>query len=171
MMDRSRISSMTEAAAGAASRDDSPRRFGLMPGAAVLLGALAVYLVLRLPGLRGLSVFADEAIYTRYGQLIARDPLGNAFVSLVDPKPPLHFWILAAVMGLAADPLLPARVVAVLVGAANRLWPRSGSEAGRPGDLWFGRTAGSTSAAGRPAMPPNAPSRSSARWRRKVPSS
>ncbi|HSS44767.1 MAG TPA: hypothetical protein VLO07_05430, partial [Thermoanaerobaculia bacterium] len=84
----------------------------------VLYGLLALFFCLRLPGLRDLPIFCDEAIYLRYAQLVLQDPVRNAFVSLVDPKPPLHYWLLASVFRLTRDPLLAGRLLSVLAGAA-----------------------------------------------------
>ncbi len=68
-----------------------------------------------------LPIFCDEAIYLRYAQLIRRAPLANAFVSLVDPKPPLHYWLLAAVTGWTFDPLLAGRLLSVAAGLVSLL--------------------------------------------------
>ncbi len=68
-----------------------------------------------------LPIFCDESIYLRYAQLIARAPIANALVSLVDPKPPLHYWLLAAVFGTTSDPLLAGRLLSVAAGLAT-LW-------------------------------------------------
>ncbi len=82
---------------------------------------IALFLALRLPRLLELPIFSDEAIYLRYAQLIARHPFENAFVSLVDPKPPLHPWLLAMIFSLTTDPLLAGRLLSVLVGATTLL--------------------------------------------------
>jgi len=68
-----------------------------------------------------LPIFCDESIYLRYAQLIRRAPLGNALVSLVDPKPPLHYWLLAAVFGWTADPLSAGRLLSVAAGLVTVL--------------------------------------------------
>ena len=88
---------------------------------ALPLGATLLCLALRLPGLMKLPIFCDESIYLRYAQLIHRAPLANAFVSLVDPKPPLHYWLLASLFDLTADPLLSARLLSVIAGLASVL--------------------------------------------------
>lgn len=77
---------------------------------------MLIYLLVRLPGLLALPVFGDEAIYIRWAQLIAQ---GHGWVSLADPKPPLHFWLLAGMLSLVKDPLLAARLLSVLAGLAT----------------------------------------------------
>jgi 4-amino-4-deoxy-L-arabinose transferase-like glycosyltransferase len=98
---------------------DAPSR--PLPEWALAVGAAFAYFALRLPGLMDMPIFCDESIYLRYAQLIHRAPLSNAFVSLVDPKPPLHYWLLASFFGVASDPLLPARLLSVVAGAASLL--------------------------------------------------
>jgi 4-amino-4-deoxy-L-arabinose transferase-like glycosyltransferase len=73
-----------------------------------------LYLMIRMQGLLALPIFGDEAIYLRWAQLI-RD--GHWWVSLCDPKPPLHFWLIALLYKLSGDPLTGARVISVLSGA------------------------------------------------------
>ena len=75
------------------------------------------YLILRLPNLRDMPVFTDEATYIRWTQSIIADPLHNLFVSMQDAKLPLHYWLLAIARPLAADPLTAGRLLSVLLGA------------------------------------------------------
>ena len=87
-----------------------------LPGSATL-----IYLLLRLPGLIAMPIFCDESVYLRYAQLIARAPVSRALLSVVDPKPPLHYWLLALVHRATSDPLLAARLLSVVAGAASLL--------------------------------------------------
>src|SRR5512145_1985479 len=88
---------------------------GLFPEWVFVVG---LYLVTHLPALTLLPVFADEAIYIRWAQLI-QDDLGRyAFFSMADGKPPLFMWLLSLVLKLFADPLLAGRFLSVLVGLA-----------------------------------------------------
>jgi 4-amino-4-deoxy-L-arabinose transferase-like glycosyltransferase len=82
------------------------------------LGVSGWYFALRLAGLTALPIFSDEATYLRWGQLIRRSPLQNAFVSLGDTPhhPPLPSWLLALAGSLCGDPLLAGRLVSVFVG-------------------------------------------------------
>ena len=81
----------------------------------VVLGVVLVllFLLVRLPGLMVMPIFGDEAIYLRWADLVRA---GHPWVCLVDPKPPLHFWLLAAVVNWTADPLAGARGLSVVAG-------------------------------------------------------
>lgn len=81
---------------------------------AFMLGAIC--LMLRLQNIMALPIFGDEAIYLRWAQLIRE---GHWWVSLADPKPPLHFWLIALVYRMGANPLLPARVISAVAGALS----------------------------------------------------
>lgn len=63
-----------------------------------------------------LPVFADEAIYIRWAQLIQDDASRYAFFSMADGKPPLFMWLVSVVLRFVHDPLLGGRLVAVIVG-------------------------------------------------------
>jgi 4-amino-4-deoxy-L-arabinose transferase-like glycosyltransferase len=82
-------------------------------------------LILRVANLRGLPIFGDESIYLRWAQLIRGEAVsaGNQglhlWVSLADPKPPLHFWLIALFYHWASDPLVVARLISVLAGVAG----------------------------------------------------
>jgi 4-amino-4-deoxy-L-arabinose transferase-like glycosyltransferase len=87
----------------------------------IVLGAVLclVYLLVRGQGLLAFPLFSDEAIYLRWGQLAATGGGGHGWVSLIDPKPPLHFWMLAAVWGWTKDPLLAGRGLSVFAGMVS----------------------------------------------------
>src|SRR5947209_1448634 len=84
----------------------------------VLVGTL---LVMRMAGLMALPIFGDEAIYLRWAQLVRGEGVSHAYwwVSLADPKPPLHYWLLALVLRWANDPLWVGRMLSVLLAAAS----------------------------------------------------
>ena len=63
-----------------------------------------------------LPVFADEAIYIRWAQLIMDEPARYAFFALNDGKTPLFIWLLVPFQYLFTDPLLAGRLVSLLVG-------------------------------------------------------
>ena len=89
--------------------ESPPRRsWWLLAGVLML-----IYLAVRLPGLMSLPIFGDEAIYLRWAQF-ARD--GDLFRSLIDPKPPLHFWLIGSFLWTSDDPLKVARVISVGAG-------------------------------------------------------
>ncbi|MDQ3009030.1 MAG: glycosyltransferase family 39 protein [bacterium] len=77
---------------------------------------LFFYLTTHLFGLLQLPVFADEAIYIRWAQLILDDWQQYLFFALNDGKSPLFIWFLAPFQYLFTDQLFAARFVAVLVG-------------------------------------------------------
>lgn len=85
----------------------------------LLLLALSVFLITHLYALTNLPVFADEAIYIRWAQLIMDEPLRYAFFPLNDGKTPLFIWFLVPLQYLFSDPLLAGRIVAVLGGAVQ----------------------------------------------------
>lgn len=87
-------------------------------GSYVLLAVVLalVCLLVRVQGLMALPIFGDEAIYLRWAQLIRE---GHPWVSLADPKPPLHFWLIAGVFGWAKDPLSAARAISVVAGVVS----------------------------------------------------
>jgi len=80
-------------------------------GFAVVLGA-----VLRSIRLMDLfPVLVDEAIYMRWAEIIQHDH--TWFISLLDAKPPLAYWIYAAVrLVFPHDPLLGSRLISVAAG-------------------------------------------------------
>lgn len=66
-------------------------------------------------------VFADEAIYIRWAQLIMDDWSRYLFFPLNDGKTPLFIWLMVPFQSLFTDQLFAARFVAVLVGAAQMI--------------------------------------------------
>ena len=81
--------------------------------------AVGVYLLFRIPAITRLPVFVDESSYLYWAQLVRQDPGENALVSMTDPKPPLHTWLLALALGLAGDPLRVCRILSVALGAVT----------------------------------------------------
>src|SRR5258708_7677090 len=81
----------------------------------VLLVISVVYFAVRLPNLTLQPVFADEAIYIRWAQLIRVDP-GLRFIPLSDGKTPLFMWLMTPFLKIFADPLFAGRFLSVLSG-------------------------------------------------------
>jgi len=77
------------------------------------IGLITLFLLTRLPNLLILPIFADEAIYIRWAQLINQ---GKIFIPLSDGKTPLFMWLLAPLLRLGADPLLTGRILSVTAG-------------------------------------------------------
>jgi 4-amino-4-deoxy-L-arabinose transferase-like glycosyltransferase len=63
-----------------------------------------------------LPIFADEAIYIRWAQLIIDEPARYLFFALNDGKTPLFIWLQIPFIALFNDPLFAARLVSVIVG-------------------------------------------------------
>ena len=94
----------------------APGAPGWLPLAAVL--SLAAFLRLwRL--LDAFPIVGDEAIYLRWAEII--DHQGQWFISLLDGKQPLSYWIYAVQRMLlpAADPLWMARLVSAAAGVGT----------------------------------------------------
>src|SRR3990167_10723370 len=69
----------------------------------------------RLYNLDLIPIFADEAIYIRWAQLMAYD-WHHLFVPLTDGKTPLFMWLLAPPLRFNFDPLLTGRVLSATAG-------------------------------------------------------
>lgn len=81
---------------------------------------LALALGLRLFALTILPVFADEAIYIRWSQVMRAEPTLR-FVPLSDGKQPLFMWLVIPFLKVFADPLFAGRFTSVLAGAGTIL--------------------------------------------------
>ena len=85
------------------------------------LPALALLTVVaaatRLPALRALPIFGDEAIFLRLARLVAEDPSRNLWLPLNAPSAPLHPWLLALSLTFSPDPVTAGRFLSVLCGA------------------------------------------------------
>lgn len=88
----------------------------LPQGVWIALGVGALYFLSRFLFLNALPVFADEAIYIRWAQLIFQDSK-YLFFSVNDGKPPLYIWSLLPALKLFSDPVFAGRTVSILVGA------------------------------------------------------
>lgn len=84
----------------------------------IWIAALFVFGFTRLYNLNLNPIFADEAIYLRWAQLMAWD-WRNLFVPLTDGKTPLFMWLLAPFLRLNFDPLLTGRVLSAIAGLAT----------------------------------------------------
>ena len=79
------------------------------------------FLISHIVNLTILPVFADEAIYIRWGQFFGREPLKYLFFPLYDGKTPLYIWILGIFSKLSLDPLLISRGISVGISLACSL--------------------------------------------------
>jgi len=81
----------------------------------ILVVTSAIGLILRLWKLTSLPVFADEAIYVRWAQVMRAEETLR-FLPLSDGKQPLFMWVVIPFLKLFADPLFAGRFVSVLCG-------------------------------------------------------
>ena len=112
--------------AGAPQHADPPRGWALFwptirPTRYGLPAILAVAFLLRFYKLAEILPLAwGEAIYLRWAEII--DHQGQWFISLLDGKPPLSYWLLAVVRKtIGGDPLLGARAVSACFGVLSTL--------------------------------------------------
>ncbi len=82
-----------------------------------ILGGFLVLVLfsLRFYHLTLLPVFADEAIYVRWAQIMKAEETLR-FLPLSDGKQPLYMWIVIPFLKIFRDPLIAGRVVSVLSG-------------------------------------------------------
>jgi 4-amino-4-deoxy-L-arabinose transferase-like glycosyltransferase len=87
----------------------------------LLLGLiLLIYFLLRLPNLTLQPIFADEAIYIRWSQVMKAEPTLR-FLPLSDGKTPLFMWILMPLFKIFSDPLYAGRFLSVISGSFTLL--------------------------------------------------
>lgn len=80
-----------------------------------VLGVVGIYFYIRLRHLTLLPIFADEAIYVRWAQVMKFEPTLR-FLPLSDGKQPLFMWSLIPFFKIFSDPLYIGRFVSVLTG-------------------------------------------------------
>lgn len=81
----------------------------------LLLLVVVLFLVTRLVNLTSLPVFADEAIYIRWSQVI-KSVETLRFIPLTDGKQPLFMWLVVPLFSFITDPLVAGRLISVLAG-------------------------------------------------------
>jgi len=79
---------------------------------------LLVFFLLRLINLTLLPIFADEAIYIRWSQIM-RAEATLRFLPLSDGKQPLFMWAIIPFLKIFTDPLLAGRFLSVLSGLGS----------------------------------------------------
>lgn len=82
------------------------------------VGFLAIFisaLLIRVVKLNLLPVFADEAIYVHWAQIMKSEP-SLRFLPLSDGKQPLFMWLVIPALKLFEDPLIAGRMVSVASG-------------------------------------------------------
>lgn len=82
----------------------------------LLIFILAIFL--RIYNLNHLPIFADEAIYVRWAQVMKAEPTLR-FLPLSDGKQPLFMWVLMLLLTYFDDPLIAGRILSALCGLAT----------------------------------------------------
>lgn len=82
----------------------------------LLLGIIVItYFILRLPNLTLQPIFADEAIYIRWAQVMRSEPTLR-FLPLSDGKTPLFMWSMIPLFKIFEDSLFAGRFLSVISG-------------------------------------------------------
>lgn len=81
----------------------------------LLLILIVAYFSLRLPNLTLQPIFADEAIYIRWAQVMKSEPTLR-FLPLSDGKTPLFMWAMIPFFKIFDDPLFAGRFLSVISG-------------------------------------------------------
>ena len=81
----------------------------------ILILIVVLYFAFRLPALTYQPIFADEAIYIRWAQVMKAEPTLR-FLPLTDGKTPLFMWLMMPVLKFIPDPLYAGRILAVFSG-------------------------------------------------------
>lgn len=84
------------------------------------LGIFLLFLIFRLPNLTLQPIFADEAIYVRWAQVMRAEPTLR-FLPLSDGKTPMYMWILMPFLKITQvlhinDPLFAGRLLSIIAG-------------------------------------------------------
>lgn len=82
------------------------------------IGVLLIFFLFRLINLTILPIFADEAIYIRWSQVMKAEPTLR-FLPLSDGKQPLFMWILMFVLAVFKNPLFTGRFLSVFAGLGS----------------------------------------------------
>ena len=81
--------------------------------ACIIIGLAALYFILRLPNLTFQPIFADEAIYIRWAQVMRAEPTLR-FLPLFDGKTPLFMWAMIPFLKIFHDPLFAGRFLLII---------------------------------------------------------
>lgn len=81
----------------------------------IVLLLTGIFFLLRVSNLTLQPIFADEAIYIRWAQVMKAEPTLR-FLPLSDGKTPLFMWAMAPFLKIFTDPLLAGRFLSVLAG-------------------------------------------------------
>lgn len=80
-----------------------------------LLGILVLAFFIRYTNITSLPIFADEAIYIRWAQIMRAESTLR-FLPLSDGKQPLYMWLVIPFLKIINDPLVAGRMTSVFTG-------------------------------------------------------
>lgn len=80
-----------------------------------VLPVVVLFFLLRLPNLTLQPIFADEAIYIRWAQVMRSEPTLR-FLPLSDGKTPLFMWAMMPMFKIFDDPLFAGRFLSIVSG-------------------------------------------------------
>ncbi len=86
----------------------------------IIFSIILLFFALRLPNLTLQPIFADEAIYIRWAQVMKAEPTLR-FLPQSDGKTPLFMWIMMPLFKVFSDPLFAGRILSVLSGFGTLL--------------------------------------------------
>ncbi len=90
--------------------------------AMLILGVLLVLgIIFRFVNLTQVPVFADEAIYLRWAQIMRAEETLR-FLPLSDGKQPLYMWTVIPFFKFISDPLVAGRILSILTGLATGIF-------------------------------------------------
>jgi len=92
------------------------RRYKKIIGIGFLM--IVVFFLLRLVNLTILPIFADEAIYLRWSQVMRTEPTLR-FLPLSDGKQPLFMWLTIPFLKIFTNPLVSGRILSALAGLGS----------------------------------------------------
>lgn len=81
----------------------------------IILVLSTIYFIIRIPNLTVQPIFADEAIYIRWAQVMRSEPTLR-FLPLSDGKTPFYMWLMIPFFKLFDDPLYAGRFLSILAG-------------------------------------------------------
>lgn len=81
----------------------------------IVFALIVAYVVTRTTNLTLWPIFADEAIYIRWAQVMRAEPTLR-FLPLTDGKQPLFMWLMIPLLKFVSDPLLAGRLLSTFAG-------------------------------------------------------
>jgi len=90
----------------------------LRPHLPLLISLILITFGIRIINLLIWPIFADEAIYIRWAQVMRAEPTLR-FLPLTDGKQPLFMWLIIPFLKIISDPLYAGRLVSTLAGTSS----------------------------------------------------